>query len=905
MMSRIFFLLIVILSCKTIKQDERKIASERERISINSDWKFFRYEAGGDDLIYDVRPKDEDFKDSKDADSRPEEANTVEQNQFILKPWIMPTGNKFLADESKEYRRPEGWPGRDFPFVQKEFDDKNWLDVELPHDWAIEGPFMTGANPIIGGGMGRLPVHGVAWYRKKIYLDENDKDLSIFLDIDGAMSYSMVWINGYLVGGWPYGYNSYRLDITDFVKSGTWNQIAIRLDNPPKSARWYPGAGLYRNVWLEKVNKLHVGHWGTYITSENVSVSSAETNITTIVENDGIKSKQFVLTTTIFQLDEKGSKVGGEISSVSSAHSVASKSSIKIKEKILIPNPKLWGPPPHQKPHMYCAISTLVENGKVIDRYETNFGIRNIRLDPDKGIAVNGEYLKIFGVNQHHDLGALGAAFNVRAAERQLEVLRELGCNSIRMAHNPPAPELLDLTDRYGFLVVNEIFDVWERRKTPYDFHLIFPDWFEQDVRSFVRRDKNHPSVILWSYGNEVGEQYTEESGAQLSKKLKEIIKDEDPSRLTTVSMNYSKPEMPFTREAEVISLNYQGEGIRNAQAYRHLKGITTEPLYPAFKAKYPDRSILSSETASAFSTRGAYLFPVYEGNSAPIAEGKGGDSSTMEVSAYELYTANFGSSADKVFATQDQNPYVGGEWVWTGWDYLGEPTPYYDARSSYCGIIDLAGFPKDRYFLYQSRWRPELKIVHILPHWNWPERVGKITPVHIFTSGDEVELFLNQRSLGRKKKAPYEYRLRWDEVVYEPGELKAVVYKNGKFWTEQVVKTTGSPAKIKLTADRANIQADGKDLSFITAEILDKDGNLVRNASNGLTFEVVSGPGVVVATDNGNPADMNAFKNTNRNALSGMALGIIKGKLSIKGDIVIKVTAPGLQGDEITIRTF
>ncbi|HEX9827941.1 MAG TPA: glycoside hydrolase family 2 TIM barrel-domain containing protein, partial [Flavobacteriaceae bacterium] len=372
-------------------------------------------------------------------------------------------------------------------------------------------------------------------------------------------------------------------------------------------------------------------------------------------------------------------------------------------------------------------------DGKLMDTYETTFGIRSIGFDANRGVIVNGEPIKIKGVNQHHDLGALGAAFNIRAAERQLEILKELGCNAIRMAHNPPAPELLDLTDKMGFLVIDEIFDSWERKKTPHDFHLIFPDWYEADARSFVRRDKNHPSVILWSFGNEVGEQYIGEEGAGVSKHLSEIIKDEDPSRPTTASMNYAKPDMPFPASMDVVSLNYQGEGIRDAPAYSHLEGIKTSPLYPAFHEKFPEKMIVSSETAAALSSRGTYLFPVAEGISSPISKGIGGDRETGYVSAYELYTANFGSSADKVFSSQDRHTFVAGEFVWAGWDYLGEPTPYYQSRSSYFGIIDLAGFKKDRYYLYQSRWRPDLPMIHILPHWNWPDRIGKITPHSCF----------------------------------------------------------------------------------------------------------------------------------------------------------------------------
>ena len=877
---------IFFMGCKLPLKEVKHEHEGRIVLDFNDSWKFFRTTVGSDSLIYDVRPPDEEFTDSKDADSRPEEALQLNRTDFVLKPWIMPAGNSFIKDKSKHYQKPAGWPGQDFPYVKSDFNDQPWETVQLPHDWAIKGPFMEGPNPVIGGGMGRLPVHGVGWYRKKLILEEKFKNKKVFLEFDGAMSYSMVWVNGFLAGGWPYGYNSFQLDITPYVKFDQPNQISVRIDNPPKSARWYPGAGLYRDVRLILTDKLHISQWGNHISTEVVSANKAKVNIHTTISNHENSDQSLILLSQIYEVKEDGtlSKITKEIKKIETITAGELK---KISQETEIINPRLWGPPPTQKPHLYLLKSKVLINGKMIDEYHTTFGIRDIRFHPDKGILVNGEAIKIQGVNQHHDLGALGAAFNYRAAERQLEILREAGCNSIRTAHNPPDPKLLDLTDKMGFLVVDEIFDSWERKKTPYDFHLIFPDWYEQDIRSFIRRDRNHPSVILWSYGNEVGEQYTEEAGAQLSKKLKEIVKEEDPTRFTTISQNFAKPYMPFTREAEVISLNYQGEGIRNAPSYKHLKGINTEPLYQAFKDYYPERTIVSSETASAFSTRGVYLFPVDNGDSAPISEGKGGDSLAMHVSAYELYTANFGSSADKVFAAQDRHPFVGGEWVWSGWDYLGEPTPYYTARSSYCGFIDLAGFPKDRFYLYQSRWRPDMKVAHLLPHWNWPERIGQITPVHLFTSGDEAELFLNGKSLGRKKKKAFEYRLRWDDVIYQQGEIKAVVYKNGRLWTEASIKTTGKPYSIKLSADRSQISADGKDLSFITAEILDKEGNLIRNADHVLTF-TLEGQGTIVATDNGDPSDLTAFHHTSRRALSGKALAIVKSGVKGKGKVIV-----------------
>lgn len=545
----------------------------------------------------------------------------------------------------------------------------------------------------------------------------------------------------------------------------------------------------------------------------------------------------------------------------------------------------------------------MYANGKPIDEYETRFGIRSLKFDPLKGLLVNGKSVRIQGVNQHHNLGTLGAAFNIRAAERQLEMLQELGCNAIRMAHNPPAPELLDLTDRMGFLVIDEIFDCWKKGKTPLDFHLIFPDWYEPDTRAFIRRDKNHPSIIEWSFGNEVGEQYTDEAGVAVAKKLHAIVLEEDNSRPTTASMNYAKPNMPFPKMMDILSLNYQGEGIRDAPAYSHLKGIRTSPLYPAFQKQFPGKLIQSSETASAFSTRGTYLFPIYDGISAPVSDSTGGNPKQKQVSAYELYTAPFGASPDKVFATQDKYPYVAGEFVWSGWDYLGEPTPYYSARSSYCGIIDLAGFKKDRFYLYQSRWRPDLPMVHILPHWNWPDRLDKITPIHVFTSGDEAELFLNGHSLGKKKKAAFEYRLRWDDVKYEPGELKVIAYKNGKPWAQAIVQTTGKATQLLISADHQVIKADGEDLSFITVKVADKNGLLIPDANNKVIFSI-EGPGEIVATDNGDPSSLVSFTSKEREAYMGMVLVIIRSQKGKPADIKINASSPGITSATFEIKS-
>jgi beta-galactosidase len=868
-------------------------AAPGERISINDGWRFQMGDPSDakTPLFYDVRPEVIITEDGKPADAPPSEAAKLAASKLrVLKPWILPSGNAFIKDASKRHRRPEGDPGSDVSYLQASFDDSGWRSVNLPHDWAITGPFIAD-GPY--GGMGRLPSWGIGWYRKQLDIPASDRGRSIFLDIDGAMSYAAVWLNGKLVGGWPYGYNSFRLDLTPHVIPGGVNQLAIRLDNPAHSARWYPGGGLYRNVWLTKTNRIHVSHWGTQITTPQVSKTSATVNVAVAIDNDSQAESTVEVATDVYALDATGKRVGKVVAQIKPAGiQIAAGSTARVQSSTTIANPRLWGPPPTQKPHRYVAITTVSRAGKAIDRYETRFGIRSIRLDPNTGVYVNDERIPLYGVNNHHDLGALGAAFNVRAAERQLEMLLEMGSNALRMSHNPPAPELLELTDRMGILVMDEVFDVWERKKTPLDFHLIFPDWHEQDLRSMLRRDRNHPSIIMWSVGNEVGEQYTGADGAAIARKLVDIVREEDSTRLATSAMNWAKADMPLPANVDVISLNYQGSGIRSLPGQ-----------FPAFRTRFPDKVILHSESASALSSRGEYQFPVPGTISGPVRPGSGGDPKTRQVSAYELFAADFGSSADRSFASLDQHPYVAGEFVWTGWDYLGEPTPYYTSRSSYSGIIDLAGFKKDRFYLYQARWRPDLPLAHVLPHWTWPGREGEVTPIHVFTSGDEAEVFVNGKSQGRKKKGPYEYRLRWDYVTYEPGEVRAVTYKDGKEWATAVVRTANAPAKLELTPDRAQIRADGLDLSFVTLRVVDAKGVPAPTAKNSIRFSV-EGPGEIVATDNGDPTSLVSFQSPEREAFNGLCLVIVRGKPGTAGKITVRAEAPNLQSASVVLNS-
>lgn len=867
--------------------------AQRDRIRLDTGWRFTHGDPAGTtaDLRYDVRPAVVRSADGKIADAPPEAAEAIKDSGArVLKPYILPSANALIADPARRHIRPAGNPGEDVAYVRSDFDDRAWERVTLPHDWAIKGPFLT-TGPY--GGMGRLPSWGIGWYRRTLDIPAVDRGRRVFLDIDGAMSYATVWLNGRLVGGWPYGYNGFRLDLTPHLRFGAPNQLAIRLDNPLESARWYPGGGLYRDVWLVKTAPVHVGHWGSVVTTPAVTRERATISHRLTVANDGETAVTVSASTAIYALDAAGRRGGKPVAQLPlGTAAIAPGASTMLEGSVDIGAPRLWGPPPTQQPNRYIAVATVRLGKRIVDREETVFGIRATVGDGRRGLVVNGERIPIRGVNNHHDLGALGAAFNVSAARRQLTILREMGTNALRMSHNPPAPELLDLADELGLLVIDEVFDSWERKKTPLDFHLIFKDWHEPDLRAMLRRDRNHPSVFLWSIGNEVGEQYTGEAGAAIARRLAEIVSEEDPTRGTTTAMNYARPEMPLPATVDAIGLNYQGAGVR-----------TLPGQYRPFHERFPDKLLFESESASTLSSRGEYLFPVSGSVSGPVRPGSGGDPRTQQVSAYELHAADFGSTPDREFSAQDQNPFVAGEFVWTGFDYLGEPTPYYGARSSYSGIIDLAGFPKDRFWLYQARWRPELRFAHILPHWTWPGREGEVTPVHVFSSADEAELFVNGVSQGRVTRAPFAYRFRWDYVTYQPGEVRVDTWKAGKPWASASVRTAGRPAALAATADRTRIAADGRDLAFVTVRVLDASGNPAPRAANPIRF-TVTGPGELVATDNGDPTSFVPFGSAVRPAFNGLALATIRARPGATGVISVQAHADGITPASIAITT-
>jgi len=640
-----------------------------------------------------------------------------------------------------------------------------------------------------------------------------------------------------------------------------------------------------------------VGQYGTFITTPSVSAQSATVKIVVDVENKGNNSQKVDIATQIFAVDPSTGKASGAAvaSFSSSSVTVARASKQSANATATVSNPKLWGPPPTQKPNQYVAVTTLSVNGTSIDTYETVFGIRTIAYSANNGFSVNGEHIRIQGTCNHHDLGSLGTAFNYRAAERQIQILQDMGNNGLRTSHNPPAPEFLDLADKYGMLVMDEMFDAWNRAKVSNDFSRIFPDWNEPDARSLIRRDRNHPSVISWSIGNEIPEQ-SESLGGTTGQFLQNIVHEEDSTRLATTAMNNANANSALAGVIDIIGTNYQGEGY----------GTSFSSSWPSFHSKFTNKMIWSSESSSCVSSRGKYLFPPTTGKTAVVGggSGQGGDSVNHQVSAYELYSPSWASSPDKVFEQHDRYPYVAGEFVWTGFDYIGEPTPYENvSRSSYFGIIDLAGFPKDRFYLYQSRWKADLPMVHTLPHWTWPGREGQVTPIHVFTSGDEVELFVNGKSAGRKKKGQYEYRIRFDNVTYSPGSIRAVAYKNGQQWATTETTTAGSASALTAKADRANISGDGKDLSFVTIQVVDSKGVLAPEATNQITVNVVSGPGQIVTTDNGDATDKIVFSSKTRKAFSGKLLAIVKAQKGATGDIVVEATANGLSAGRVTIK--
>lgn len=798
------------------------------------------------------------------------------------------------SDENvTDYKEPENLQ---LPSVN----DNDWRSLDLPHDWAIEGPF----SDTLENNTGLLPWKGIGWYRKHFVISDNDKGKRIYIDFDGAMANAKVWLNGKYVGEWPYGYTSFRLDLTPYIINGKENIIAVRLDTKNWDSRWYPGAGLYRNVWLVKTSQLHIAYNGVFCTTPEIKKERSILSMQAEVENHINESVQVTVKASVYKLNNKLEPSASPVaeSEVVTADAPGMKDHA-FRLDIPVENPVLWD---INDPELYRVIVTVSQGITVTDRYETNFGFRTLNFTARDGFLLNGKRVEIRGVCNHHDLGALGTAFNIRAAERQLEILREMGCNAIRTSHNPPAPELLDLCDKMGFLVQVEAFDTWRIGKKRKDYNLLFNAWHVEDLKAMVRRDRNHPSVFMWSIGNEVPDQ----GNPSLSLALNAIVKSEDNTRpVTSGCDNPESGTNGFQKTLDVFGINYH---LGDYQKFFDLKDNANLGMH-------------SSESASTVSSRGEYFFPVVQGDLENNLPGKG----IFQITSYDVAYPAWASTADQQFTLLDRFPAVMGEFVWTGFDYIGEPTPYSEdltgvspaspdfekikkmlekqgitevpSRSSYFGILDLAGFKKDRFYLYQSRWRPELPMAHILPHWNWPERKGQITPVHVYTSGDEAELFLNGKSLGRKKKGEFEYRLKWDDVVYQPGELKVIAYKNGVKWAEDVMKTTDKASMLLMSADRPSVSPDGTDLIYLTVKIADRNKLTVPRSSNMVNFSI-EGPGKIVAVDNGDATSHDPFQSTHRKAFNGLCLVIVKAEKGATGSFILRAESKGLKEASVII---
>ncbi|UOR03541.1 DUF4982 domain-containing protein [Hymenobacter aerilatus] len=755
------------------------------------------------------------------------------------------------------------------------FNDANWRPLTLPHDWSIEGKFdeKNPAKPEGGG----LPT-GIGWYRKSFTLPAV-KDRKVYIEFDGVYQNSEVWLNGQLLGKRPNGYISFRYDLTPHLRpAGQPNVLAVRVDNSAQpNSRWYTGSGIYRNVRLVMTNKVAVDHWGTFVTTPQVSQDAATIDVKTTIRNTAGTRRPVRVETVV--LDAKGSPVAQQVSDKVKL----TDSTTLIAQTISLKQPQLWSV---KQPYLYRVQTRILDGKKAVDEYETPLGIRYINFDVQKGLSLNGEPMRILGVNQHHDLGALGAAFNVRAAERQLQMLRDMGCNAIRMSHNPPAPELLDLCDRMGFLVMDEAFDQWQKKKNGKDYHLDFPKWHRRDLEDMVRRDRNHPSVFMWSIGNEIREQF-DSTGTRLTKELTATVKRLDTTRPVTSALTEQEPDKNYMSQAgvlDVLSFNYKHEG------------------YPELPKRFPGQIFLATETAAAFETRGHYDLP---SDSVRIWPKDGKTKLTngnpdFTASSYDNARPYWGSTHEPAWRAIKQNKHMTGTFIWSGFDYLGEPLPYpWPARSSYFGIIDLAGFPKDAYYLYQSEWTDK-PVLHLLPHWNW--RPGQTVDVWAYYSqADEVELLLNGKSLGIRKKQPDDLHVMW-RVPYAPGTLQAISRKGGKTVLTRTIKTAGQAAKIELVADRGSIQADGKDLSFVTVRVLDAQGNLVPDAANQVKFNL-GGPGLIAGVDNGYQASLEPFKADTRKAYNGMCLAIVQ-STEQTGTITLQATAEGLAPASITIKS-
>jgi len=775
------------------------------------------------------------------------------------------------------------------------YDDEQWQAVTVPHDWAIYGPFDRDNDlqkvavtqnfekqaSVKTGRTGGLPYVGVGWYRTTFTVPARKQATLVF---DGAMSEARVYINGQEACFWPFGYNSFHCDVTPYIyKDGKPNTLAVRLENKPQSSRWYPGAGLYRNVRLLTTEPVCVPVWGTQLTTPHVSDKYASVRLRTEIANAG--NKHIRIVTEIISPD--GKVVAAKDNTRKINHGQP------FEQNFLVDAPALWSP---ETPRLYKASSKIYADGRLVDEYTTRFGIRSIEIVADKGFFLNGKHRKFQGVCNHHDLGPLGAAVNVAALRRQLTLLKDMGCDAIRTSHNMPAPELVELCDEMGFMMMIEPFDEWDIAKCDNGYHRYFDEWAERDMVNMLRHYRNNPSVVMWSIGNEVPTQCSAE-GYKVASFLQDICHREDPTRPVTCGMDQVSCvlENGFAAMIDVPGLNYRAH--RYVESYNAL----------------PQNIILGSETASTVSSRGVYKFPVEKRAGATYAD--------HQSSGYDVEYCSWSNVPDEDFALADDYDWTIGQFVWTGFDYLGEPSPYdtdaWPSHSSVFGIIDLASLPKDRYYLYRSIWNKTANTLHVLPHWTWPGREGENTPVFVYTSYPAAELFVNGKSYGKQRKLTASeskalqgkdslalqrrYRLMWMDVPYEPGELKVVAYDaSGKQAEEKIVRTAGKPHHLELVADRTRLAADGKDLAYITVRVVDKDGNLCPSDNRLVSFSV-KGAGRYRAAANGDATSLDLFHLPKMPAFSGQLTAIVQ-STEQSGEIVFEAKAKGLQTGTILL---
>ena len=806
---------------------------------------------------------------------------------------LLEKGWKFTREDSKE-------------FSATDFDDSEWQSVRVPHDWAIYGPFSVendkqnvaitqdGQTAAMehAGRTGGLPFVGTGWYRLEFEAPDFAEGKSCRLIFDGAMSNADVYINGHHAAFWPYGYNSFIVDATPYIIKGQPNQLAVRLENYNESSRWYPGAGLYRNVHLVITKDAYIPDWGTYVYTRELKEDYAwvESAVEFVVP-EGKEFRNYTIINEIF--DPQGKQITYHTETGSAYDGNV------FRDEVLVVEPQLWTP---ETPNLYTLKSRVYENEKLVDKVETKFGIRTIEIRPDEGFFLNGKKTVFKGVCNHHDLGPLGAIANDAGIRRQVRMLKDMGCNAIRTSHNMPAPELVKACDEMGMMLMAETFDCWVTPKVQNGYNLYFEEWAEKDLVNLIRHYRNSPAVVMWCVGNEVPDQWPGDKGAKIALWLQQICHREDPTRPVTMGM-----DQPGT----VIN--------NNVAAVFDVPGFNYRPhWYQENYRKLPQRLILGSETASTVSSRGVYKFPVERRSMAKYPD--------HQSSSYDVEHCDWSNLPEDDFVQHEDLPYCMGEFVWTGFDYLGEPTPYYTdwpSHSSLFGIIDLAGLPKDRYYLYRSHWNKNEETLHILPHWNWEGREGEVTPVFVYTNYPSAELFINGKSQGKRTKdmsvtvhnsadslsiatfkRQQRYRLMWMDTVYEPGTVKVVAYDaDGNVAAEKEMHTAGKPYRIELEADRATIKADGNDLSFITVKVVDKDGNLCPAAANEIVFKV-KGAGSYCAGANGDPVSLESFQEPHMKVFSGMMTAIVSSSEE-PGQIVLEASSRGLKKATIVIDTY